>query len=251
MIPLFSLVLAAAVGWPVPVAACDYEAERAAVVDADGATLLRVLARSGALVVEGRRGATEVRVRGRACASDPELLEAIRLDAGRDGAEALVEAVLPETGGWDDAYARLDLVIEAPAGIAAEIRDSSGEMEVRGVGALRVDDGSGEVRIEDIAGPVHVDDNSGELYVAGVNGDVEIEDGSGEIEVHDVQGSVTLEDGSGPIRVEGVVGGVLVRRDGSGSIRVAGVEGDFVVERDGSGDVSHRDVRGVVRIAGN
>ncbi len=252
MFGLLTLTVAVSLLQPsAPPDACRFEAEHSAAVNAAGASMLRLLARAGSLVVEGRPGLAEVRVRGQACASDRELLDGIRLIADRSGGAVRIEAEIPEMNGlWGDTYARLNLTIEVPAGLAADIRDSSGEMEVRGLGALTVDDGSGEMTLEDITGPVTIEDGSGEIRLARIGGDVEIDDNSGRIEVRGVRGSVTLEDGSGSIDVADVTGSVRVVRDGSGSIRVADVRGDFTIERDGSGGVRYSNVGGAVRIAG-
>lgn len=245
-LPLLLLLAAAA---PAPAQDdCRYEAERSANVNASGANLIRVAAGSGTLRVEGKPGLGEVRIRGVACASDRDLLEAIALEADRSGGEVRVETVLPDRLGMNE-YARLHLTIEVPEGLAADLRDGSGPIEVFNVGPLEIGDGSGEVVVEDVAGPVRIDDGSGEIRLADIRGDVEIDDNSGGIELRGIQGSVTLTDGSGEIRVENVTGSVLVRRDGSGGIRVADVRGDFVVERDGTGGVRHRNVGGQVRIA--
>src|SRR5690606_32254437 len=111
---------------------CRFEAERSATVSAAGASALEVEARAGSLTVEGRSGLTEVRVRGRACASSRELLDALQVNVDRSGGAVRVR--MPEIEGehWrDNTYARLDLVVEVPAGIDASISDGSGSMEVR------------------------------------------------------------------------------------------------------------------------
>lgn len=153
---------------------CEYAAERSAMVAATGATRVRIGAKAGSLRVEGRPDLTDVRVRGRACASDEELLAGIGVTADRSGGEVRVEVEVPEarSGFFRNAYARLDLVIEVPAGIGADIRDSSGEIEVRNTGAVEVQDGSGELTIEDVTGSVRIDDGSGEIMLFGIGGNV-------------------------------------------------------------------------------
>lgn len=249
---------------------CEYEAERAATLDVTSAERLHIIARAGELRVEGVTGLTEVRVRGRACASDQSRLDETRIATDLSGGVARVEAELPDAGGgWGNNYARLDLVIEVPAGFETRIEDSSGGLEARNLGALDIDDSSGEILVENVGGPLHIqdssgeitvrraggtvviDDDSGEVEVAGIGGDIEITDGSGSIDIVDVQGTVTLRDGSGDIDVEQVTGSVLVTVDGSGSIRVADVQGDFTVESDGSGDVRYSRVGGKIRVASN
>lgn len=229
--------------------ACRYEAERSANVEASAGDRLAVMARAGSLRVEGRTGISRVQVRGHACASSEDLLEKLRLETGRS--DGVVRVEVPEfEQGWSwgrNQYARLDLVLEVPAGMAAEIRDGSGETVLRGLGRLRVDDGSGELTVEDIGGDLAIDDGSGGITVRGVRGDVTIDDGSGEVLIENVTGSVSVDDGSGSVEITGVGGSVRVD-DGSGGISVEDVRGDFTVTDDGSGSIRHSGVQGRVQI---
>jgi hypothetical protein len=230
-------------------AECRHSAPRQARLEAAGAESLRVVARSGLLKVEGRPGLAAVEVDGTACASREGLLERIRLRAERRGGELYVEAELPESDWFWSGETRLDLELRVPEGLRLDVEDGSGGIEIRGVSALRLDDGSGEVSVEHVAGDVRVVDGSGSLRVFKVGGALRVRDGSGELEVRDVAGPVTIEeDGSGPIDVQEARQDVTVRRDGSGSISVRHVAGDFVVEHDGSGGVRYEDVGGSVRL---
>lgn len=250
---------------------CDFEAERSGVVEAAGAERLDLVALAGPLVIEGRPGLTEVRVTGRACASSQELLDGIELVAERRQSDVRVEVVMAESlerltrlFGRNN-YAWLELVVEVPEGMAAAVKDSSGSIEIRGVGDLTLRDGSGSVDIagadgdvdindgsgslvvRDVSGSLQIHDGSGSIDVTDVGGSVEIRDGSGSVMVRNVGGSVSLADGSGSIETTEVEGDVTVTVDGSGSIYAANVVGDFVVERDGSGSVSYDRIGGQVR----
>ena len=231
------VTLAAAMLLPASAFAQEYDAPRNATVPASGATSVKIDARAGGLRVTGRTDLTEVRVRGTARASRREVLEDIKLEAVRNGNEVTVRAVIPEMRGnrgwdWNDNQALLDLVIEVPAALAVDIEDSSGDMTVESVaGRIRIDDNSGNIRVRDAGADVWVRDNSGGIDIQGVKGSVDIdEDSSGEIEIYDVTGSVH------------------VGRDSSGSIDVSRVGGDFVVERDGSGSIDYDGVKGKVDI---
>ena len=206
----------------------DYTAPRDAAVDARGARRLSVQARAGFLRVRGVDGLTEVRVRGTARASRRAALDGIRLVARREGDVVVVRADVPD--GWgDDGVRALDLTLEVPRGIAADVVDGSGELEIRGVGTLDLKDGSGEIRLEDV-------------------GPTRIEDGSGEIDVRDVRGDLRVSDGSGGIEVRGVRGSVIVERDGSGGIDVHDVAGDLTVERGRARGIDYAGVRGRVTL---
>lgn len=219
---------------PVAGHAQNYDEPRNATVPASGATLLKVDARAGLLRITGRADLTEVRVRGTARGSSRGVLDDIKLEAVRDGNEIRVRAIIPghrDCCDWND-QALLDLVIEAPAKLAVDVDDTSGDMTIDGIAAkVRIDDTSGGIRVRDAGGDVWIRDTSGGIDVRGVKGSVDIdEDSSGEIEVYDVTGSVH------------------VGRDSSGSIDVSRVGGDFVVEHDGSGSIDYDDVKGKVDI---
>jgi len=230
---------------------CRYEAQRDLKASVGSGELLRLMAGSGSLEVVGVPGLTQVRASARACASHEEFLEDLRLTSSTEGSGLLIETHYPDfsgRGGWGERYARLDLRVEVPEGMRAEIRDSSGGMVLSGLGDLDLDDSSGEIEAHDMLGNVFVQDNSGEITLRNVTGDVEIEDGSGEIDLSGIGGAVTLNDGSGEINARDVQGTVRVVRDGSGSIEVDGVGGDFIVERDGSGSIHFQNVAGRVDV---
>jgi hypothetical protein len=231
----------------------DHTAPRRAVIDASGARLVKVIGGAGELRVVAASGTHEVRVQGTAHASRSGGLKGIKLELRREGDEVTVRGVMPSGSGrrWFGGPTRhaLDLVVEVPAGLEADVTDGSGDAEVEGVSALRLTDGSGELRISDVRGPVRVTDGSGELELSGIGGDLWLNDGSGNVTMRDIAGSLVVDaDGSGELDVSNVQGDVLVRVDGSGDIDVSNVRGRFIVSHDGSGEVRHQDVKGGVQI---
>ena len=229
---LDAFMIAALTAIPTAALAQDYDAQRAATVNAAGATSVRIDARAGQLRVTGRTDLTEVRVRGTARASSRDLLDDIKVEAVRNGNQVEVRAMVPEfrDSRWNE-HAMLDLVIEVPATLALDVDDSSGDITIESVSAkVRIEDSSGDIRVRDV-GDVWISDSSGGIDVRGVKGSVDIDDdSSGEIEVYDVTGSVHIG------------------RDSSGGIDVSRVGGDFVVERDGSGTIDYDGVKGKVDI---
>lgn len=229
---------------------CAFEVERSATLGAGAGDGLALEHGAGSLRVEGRAGATGVRVVARGCASHREYLDDLQVETGRSGRAVQVVARYPRFNGWsgdERRYARLDMVVEVPMGMAAAIEDGSGSLELRGLGALDLEDGSGGIRLEDIGGPVVVDDGSGEIVIRGVRGNLHVDDGSGEVDITDVAGDVEVEDGSGGLSVRQVTGSVRVD-DSSGDIEVRDVGRDFIVTDDGSGSIRHSGVRGRVDI---
>jgi len=228
-----------------------YTAPRNAVVDAAGAKTVEVDAAAGILRVEGKPGLRQVQVTGTARASSQGLLNQIKLIAERRGDLVFIKADMPENNGWgdDDWQVGLDLVIQVPQGINADITDGSGDTKIFNVGSLEATDGSGDFSVDGAAGSVRITDGSGNLKIENVGGDVTVNDGSGDINVRSVSGSFVVEsDGSGGIYATDVKGSVIVEHDGSGSIDVSKVGKDFRVESKGSGAIDYSEVTGRVDI---
>ncbi len=228
---------------------CEYMVDRELSIAASAGQLLRLSAGSGELRVEGREGLGEVRVVGTACASDESFLEDLIVTLEDVGSEIVLSAHYPEGRNWTgNRTAKIDLLVEIPLGMSADIDDSSGSMEILGTGDVNIDDSSGSILVRGANGSVEIDDGSGSIQVIDVTGDVSIEDGSGGIEIEGVDGSVYLDDGSGSISVQAVAQDVVVSDDGSGSISVQNIGGDFSVRNDGSGGIRHSGVEGSVDV---
>ncbi len=237
-------VLLAGPCWAFPWDDCQHDAPREAVVDAAGATVLRIEAGAGFLHVEGKEGLTEVRASGTACAKKKAQLEEVELVGKRSGTQVVIQTRMPSSG-----TARLDLSIAVPSGMRVELEDSSGELKLAKVAGAQIEDSSGEIEVSDIAGDLLVEDSSGEIEIRRVTGAVQVNDSSGEIEIVRITGDVLIEeDSSGDITVKDVGGSLHIRRDGSGDIRAERIDGDFVVDRDGSGDIDYEQIGGEVDI---
>ena len=227
---------------------CEFADEIFIELSASESDRLRVSVGSGYLIVQGRAGASTVVVTATACASDLDILGEMDVLLDRRGSTLDLEAIYPDDAWRNDSYARIDLEVEVPLGMDAEIDDGSGSMTLAGLGDVTVDDGSGEIFVEDILGSVDIDDGSGEIQIRDVQGDVFVDDGSGSVDIVRVAGSVTVEDGSGSITIRDVGQDVIAYEIGSGTIRVSGVEGDFTV-RDGRNErISYTNVQGAVDI---
>ena len=229
---------------------CRHEAQRSANIELEGARLIAVHAGSGSLKVEGKPGLNRVVVRGRACASSASLLEQIRLETRRESGEIVIDANIREGRGWnfrDNEYARLDVVIEVPARMAMHIDDGSGNIDLSNIGAVRINDGSGEIVANDLHGDVRIKDGSGEIRLIDVAGRVDIDDGSGEISLRNIGGAIEIDDSSGEINIRVARNNVRIS-DSSGGIDVTDVDGDLVVTDDSSGGIDYDNVKGRVDI---
>lgn len=206
---------------------------------------LRLDAGAGKLVITGRSGIDHVRVDATLCASDRERLDA--LDVSLDGGRLDTDYPRSSAGGWfgGNRYARIDLVVVVPAGTNLRVDDSSGSVEITGVGDVNITDGSGSMRIGSVTSVV-TEDGSGSLQIEDVAGDVTVEDGSGSLRIRGVGGDVVISDGSGSIEVSAVGGTVRVDGGGSGSVTVRDVDGDLVVTDTRRSRIRFSDIRGVL-----
>lgn len=228
---------------------CKFAAERAAGVDASGVEKVVIRAGAGDLKVVGRANAVRIEARGAACAARQELLDASQVSVRREGNAVIVETALPDklaawTLGKND-YAYIDLGVALPLNIPVEAVDSSGDADFEDLHQLTLQDSSGDLEIDRIAGLADISDSSGDIEITEA-GSVRVRDSSGDMEIRAVRGDIEVElDSSGDIRIADVAGSVRVRQDSSGSMRFEDVKGDVAVDSDSSGDIL------AARVAGN
>jgi hypothetical protein len=232
---------------------CKYSKDIDQTLDLAGSEELAVMAAAGDLRVQGDSGSTRAVIKGKVCASKEAWMEEARVETS-GGRRAEITVDLPDNDNdWSLTgmnYIYLDLELNVPDHIALHVKDSSGDIEISGVGALTVRDSSGDIDIEDSTGPVAIQDSSGDIELKDITRQVTIEsDSSGDIRGSDIQGSVlVVSDSSGDISFKDVGENFIVERDSSGDISATRIGGDFRVERDGSGEISARDVKGAVDI---
>jgi Putative adhesin len=209
---------------------CKVAADRTASAPLTGIERIEIEAGAGDLHVNGATGVSTVEARGRACASSEEMLEGIKLEMERRDNVLRVTALSPGRSMLHvfgrSSYATLDLTVKLPASLPVKLIDASGDVEVGGISALDLKDGSGDVLVHDIARDVSIDDDSGDLTVTNVQGNVTLRDTSGNMTVKKVAGIVeVLADGSGDIDVDEIGRGLIVRSDSSGAVNFNRVGG--------------------------
>ncbi len=196
---------------------------------------------AGRLTVRGTADSDRVRVTAEVWqvqASDDYVL-----NLERDGKRGVLAANIDSGGGWFSGGSgdRIDLIVSVPEQLRLDIRDGSGSIDLMDVRSdVRIDDGSGSIKVRNLGGALEIEDGSGSLSVLDIRGDITINDGSGSISVRDAGGDLDIRDGSGSITVQGIVGVVRIN-DGSGSISVDGAA-DFELLSDGSGSVNTRNI---------
>jgi DUF4097 and DUF4098 domain-containing protein YvlB len=227
---------------------CEFRADRSAGVDAKGVEKVVIRAGAGDMKVVGRSNAVRVEARGVACAAKQELLDRTNITVRREGNVVIVETDMPQNAdNWKwigNEYAYIDIGIALPSNLPVEAMDSSGDAVFEDLGALQLQDSSGDLEISRIAGLADVNDSSGDIDVDSA-GSVRVRDSSGDVELDDVRGDVlVVQDSSGDIHAERVAGNVKIEQDSSGDIRVEDVKGSFVVDSDSSGSIYAMNING-------
>src|SRR5580704_13950096 len=113
---------------------------------------------------------------------------------------------------------------------------------------LRSESGSGDQKVEGIAGPAEMNSGSGSLHVKNIGNEVRVRTGSGDVELETIHGSVRASAGSGTIRAIGIAGG-LTASSGSGSVRLEQTAAGNVDISTGSGDVEIKGVKGGAKVS--
>jgi DUF4097 and DUF4098 domain-containing protein YvlB len=252
---------------------CHYSAPRN--VDLDATSLRSLLLNLGGTDahVQGVAGLTKIEVHATACASNPQWLDALKIDATSNGSEATVTA---RTGNHVNSfgpfgysrYAYLKVSVNVPLALAVAINSASGDVVAGSLASLDFRSGSGDLKASEITGALALDlgssdveargigsvdlrgSGSGDVSISNVRGEVRADrDGSGDLDFSDVRGDVSLGSvGSGDLRLENIGGSVQVDSIGSGDVVVDDVTGNLHIGATGSGDMSIHGVKGTVHV---
>lgn len=224
--PLIALAaLAAAPLW-------SAEAERRLALPAGPGAVLRIETGAGFLKVEGRPGQKDIQVhaRCRVDGTEQDLLDRVQLSLeATDKGPRLVARLdnLRGPRGWFRFGTRnegLDVTVTVPQGVGLSVVDGSGDIDVQHLqGPVDIQDGSGSLRVSDITGRVRIQDGSGEIQVSRITGTLEVIDGSGDMTLAQITGEVTVTDGSGDIDVADVKGVLNLKATGSGAVRTRNI----------------------------
>ncbi len=232
-----------------------YEDVRNLSLSAKGIDELEIDCGAGFLKVYGKQGLNTIKVEaeivleGKSDKNAEEFLKKyLDLSLEKRGSRAVLTSGFKEYRSLFSFRNKLiNLTVSIPAEMDLDVDDGSGYITIEDIaGNLVIDDGSGDIEIVNNKGNVDVDDGSGEVELEEITGDVSVDDGSGDVSVEGVSGDVSVDDGSGSIIIRNVGGSVTVR-DGSGSISIDGVEKDVSIPSDGSGSVRINNVKGKVK----
>jgi hypothetical protein len=199
---------------------------------------------AGDLHIIGEKGREQIEVEAHIRYDKIEQLE-LTLEAKGDAVVLIARNKEQVSFGYVN-NASVDLVVRVPERFALKLEDGSGDSRIEGLkGDVLVADGSGNLIISG-ANKLNVEDGSGDLSISQVTGDATVDDGSGNLRVSQVSGNLTLTDGSGDVEINQVQGTVTIE-DGSGDIRVAQA-GGLTVDDAGSGELSYQQISGRISV---
>lgn len=231
---------------------CKYQAPRNLTLDLAGVREVEVDLHSHDLHLTGSDTAKGGTLDGRACASDPKLLDDLTVTQRREGDRLIVEAGSKShmtISLFGSTYTDLNLNLQLPAQMPVVLNIGSGDAWVTGLQRLDTQLGSGDLHVSKISGAFSSSVGSGDVDVRDV-GSLDLGTvGSGDVKVDGVRGDARVGSmGSGDITITQVGGSVRVDTIGSGDLRVRDVRGDLSVGAKGSGDISHSGVQGKVSV---
>ena len=172
----------------------------------------------------------------------------LSLKANGDTAVLIADLGKSHSVNWGNNSPKIDLTIKVPSYLNLRIDDGSGQITINNVKSIsKLEDGSGSIDISEIKGNVNIEDGSGSLTLKDVGGNVVINDGSGSITAEKIAGFLKVEDGSGSMKITDV-GGLVTIDDGSGSINLKNLRNGLTIIEEGSGGLKMSDIEGPVSI---
>ncbi|MFC5740247.1 DUF4097 family beta strand repeat-containing protein [Dyella tabacisoli] len=231
---------------------CKYQAPRNLKLDLSGVRVLQVELHSHDLHLTGSDGTKGAELTGRACASDPKLLDELVVTQHREGDRLVVEA-----GGTSHSnislfarsYTNLELNLQVPSQLPIVLNVGSGDAWATGVKQLEGHVGSGELHVSKIAGALITSVGSGDVDANDI-GALELGSlGSGALKADGIKGDAKIGSiGSGEVALSHVGGSVHADTLGSGDLTVRDVRGDLSLAAKGSGDVNYSSITGKVKV---
>ncbi len=231
--------------------ATTYTENRKLNIKTKGIQVLDISCGAGELVVEGNeqqdiKVEAEIEIEGMSDKKAQQFIQdKIELSLARKGDGVYLISKINDSF-WGLKDARVNLVVTLPPHLKLRVEDGSGSIRLMHMdGNVNIIDGSGSIEAGDIKGNLGIVDGSGSIDVRNIQSDVTIKDGSGSISIDRIGGNLKVEDGSGSIEISRVEGSVLVD-DGSGSIDIQNVGKNVTIESAGSGGCNISSVKGEV-----
>lgn len=137
---------------------------------------------------------------------------------------------------------RLEAVVTIPDSSEVVTKTGSADQSLQGRYALAdLKSGSGDIRVEDVTGPMAINTGSGDVAVRTVGGEMRIKSGSGDVEISHAAANAGVSTGSGNVSFGHAEASVQVK-SGSGDLGIRLASGDITAQT-ASGDVTVAELR--------
>ncbi|HXE90778.1 MAG TPA: DUF4097 family beta strand repeat-containing protein [Terriglobales bacterium] len=219
-------------------------------VSARGAQTIVFDVEEGDFVLRGDPAATEVRMNVSIDRTwifklgEEGILKRLIKISGEGTPELTIRTDIPRAiSNWGRAQYPIDFEVVVPADTLLILRDTSGVIEVSGMGrGVEINDGSGTLTVRGIGGPLQVRKESGDVVIEEVAGKSTIESRSGQMKLRRL-GEVSVAGSDGNIDLAQAASAGIHNR--GGNLNVAHVRGDLEIDDD-SGEIVVTDVGGRV-----
>ena len=152
---------------------------------------VQVEAGAGELLIKGVDTVGQVSLVAKLCAPNDDVLAEMDVLTVVDDEAVNISTKIPRAAsGYPSPSIDLELLV--PLTTILDVKDSSGDVEIKKVASLNLLDSSGDIFIKNIAGMVKVSDSSGDLQMHKI-GSAQVSDSSGSIQVSKVQNDFIVE----------------------------------------------------------
>jgi hypothetical protein len=218
----------------------EFQQTKTLTLNSQALNKLKINTGAGSLIIRGKKELKQIEVTADIYTSGDNKNN-YQLSLTNENNQARLTAKIDSSGFWQGNSPHIDIIILVPQTMMLDINDGSGNIKINNLNAnIELTDGSGDVEIKAINGDLVVNDGSGELTIAKISGTVKVKDGSGDLQLKSIQGNVNINDGSGAIMAKNINGRLDIV-DGSGDLTVKKVSQAVTID-DGSGDIDIKNV---------
>ncbi len=226
---------------------CTESGEFQQSLDASEIRTLRIETGSGILRLDGSDEIEEVRVSGRACALDADMLADFGLTLEPEDGVLTLSDRLPEGANHPEAsFAKLNMTLDVPRRLAIEITTEREAVHISNVASLKINKQRGELNIDGVDGDAEVNSMFGDLTIRNVDGNLTLNRDRGETIIEGVRGNVTVESSRRGNTLFRDIGGNLHISKERGNIAAVNIGGDLVVRDRQEGRLTYSNIGGQV-----
>ncbi len=124
----------------------------------------------------------------------------------------------------------VDYIISVPSYLLTKVSNGNGDIQIKGVKEVAVENQYGDVIVQDIAGKASLDNKNGHITVNNIGDSLAVENSYGNIIATSIEGDTKIQNKNGEIEVEGV-NGDLDMENSYDDINFSRVAGDVVINQ--------------------